>query len=265
MWMYIWTTLALAMPIADLDWRVVNDTVMGGVSQSTVQVDDTLTFSGTLSLERNGGFASTRARIPRGALVGGEALLVRLRGDGRTYDLTLRRADVRLRAGSYRVAIPSDTTETEVVIPLSAFRPTSFGRPVSGAPALDSDLGQVDTLGLMLADKQPGPFSVQILEVTVLRGAAPLPASRSQATFVLRDAITTGVPLFNAGDPAGCVDVYRGALDRLLESSVLTPGESDVVREALQIAARERAGDGAWTLRYAIDSLLAGAPPTGPR
>ena len=37
-------------------WRTVNDTVMGGISQSTVTADaTTATFSGELSLERNGG------------------------------------------------------------------------------------------------------------------------------------------------------------------------------------------------------------------
>ena len=42
------------------DWTIVNDTVMGGVSQATVtdHPQGGVVFSGTLSLANNGGFAS---------------------------------------------------------------------------------------------------------------------------------------------------------------------------------------------------------------
>lgn len=158
-----------AMPITELPWRAVNDTVMGGISQGWVETDDVVRFQGVLSLERNGGFASIRAPVPRGAFNEAKALRVVLRGDGRTYDLTLRRADVPLRAGSYRVSVPTKNRKMAIVVPLSTFRPTSFGRPVSGAPALDSALDQVDTLGFMLADGKPGPFALDILEVSIVR------------------------------------------------------------------------------------------------
>ena len=47
-------------------WLVVNDGVMGGLSQSEVILSgsNTAVFQGTISLENNGGFASTRT-IPQ--------------------------------------------------------------------------------------------------------------------------------------------------------------------------------------------------------
>ena len=44
------------------DWRIVNDDVMGGVSSSTLYLNEeqNLVFSGNLSMENNGGFASSR-------------------------------------------------------------------------------------------------------------------------------------------------------------------------------------------------------------
>jgi monofunctional biosynthetic peptidoglycan transglycosylase len=44
------------------DWRIVNDDVMGGVSSSKLYLNEeqNLVFSGNLSLENNGGFASSR-------------------------------------------------------------------------------------------------------------------------------------------------------------------------------------------------------------
>ena len=47
------------------DWIVVNDAVMGGLSQSsfTKPVADFASFTGDVSLRNNGGFASVRTRL----------------------------------------------------------------------------------------------------------------------------------------------------------------------------------------------------------
>ena len=47
-----------------LCWMVINDDVMGGLSQSRIQLSPvaTVLFSGQLALENNGGFASIRKR-----------------------------------------------------------------------------------------------------------------------------------------------------------------------------------------------------------
>ena len=46
-------------------WRIVNDVVMGGISKSSITLneDGTAKFSGTLSPDNNGGFASIRASM----------------------------------------------------------------------------------------------------------------------------------------------------------------------------------------------------------
>lgn len=256
MWMWIWMSLAAAMPIGDLNWVVVNDTVMGGVSRSSVRAGDALVFTGDLSLERNGGFASIRARTPEGSFDGASALRVELRGDGRTYDLTLRRSDVPLRAGSYRVRIPTSPDPTVVEVPLSAFRPTSFGRSVPGAPALDAGLQQIDTVGLMLADKQAGPFEVEILSLAVVRDERASKSSRHPAIERLSTAIQAGVAKFNAGDHQGCAETYRTALTDVLETGLLTPGEMALVDDALLRSTPQVPMDAAWTLRHAMDSVL---------
>ena len=49
------------LQVADLSWRPVHDTVMGGRSSGTVEPgEDGVRFEGTLSLKNNGGFASIR-------------------------------------------------------------------------------------------------------------------------------------------------------------------------------------------------------------
>jgi len=256
----MWFGWLLALPLTDLDWFVVNDTVMGGVSSSTVELGESVLFAGDLSLEQNGGFASVRTPLPRGALVSATALQLQLRGDGRTYDVTLRRSDVPLRAGSYRVQVKTEPTGvTTVVLPLSDFQPTSFGRRVAGAPALDSDLARIDTFGVLLADKNPGAFELELLELTVIGGAVPRAEGHGDVLDGLTDAVQLGVPLFNAGNIDGCRRVYTKALEPLRDDPVLTPGERAIVGDALDGAATLDATQAAWTLRYAIDTVLAGA------
>ena len=257
MWI-LWLTFS-ALAFDDLEWRVVNDTVMGGVSTSSVEVGASTVFSGTLSLERNGGFASIRARTPRGQFDDARAVRLVLDGDGRTYDLTLRRSDVRLRAGSYRVKVPTERGRTVVEVPLSAFRPTSYGRSVWGAPALDASLERIDTIGIMLADKTPGPFSLEVASIEIVPGAVERAATHAVAVQRLVDAVDAGVPTYNSGDAAGCRDLYADALGQVVDDPGLTEGERALVDEALRRAGDEGADEAAWTLRYAIDSVLLSA------
>ena len=52
---------------SERDWVVVNDTVMGGVSSSSVEAhnEEGVVFKGFLSLENNGGFTSARLDLGR--------------------------------------------------------------------------------------------------------------------------------------------------------------------------------------------------------
>ncbi|MEM6926966.1 MAG: CIA30 family protein [Myxococcota bacterium] len=243
-----------------LDWRVVNDGVMGGVSSGQVSADDgVVAFRGTLSLENNGGFASIRSVPQALALEGARALRVTVRGDGRVWDLTLRRSDVPLRAGSYRVQVATTHDPVVVEVPLSAFRPTSFGRPVGGAPALDAAADRIDSIGFLLADKQPGPFALDVLAIEPVGGAEARAEGVEAVRKELEKAVAAGVPAFNEGDPERCRDLYAEVLRANVEAPALTPGERSLVREALDRAARQSATDAAWTLRRAIDSVLASA------
>lgn len=92
------SSAAQVVMLVDLDeasevatWTTVNDPVMGGQSTSRITFGDGgLVFSGSVSLENNGGFASARSPqdpdIGRRA-TGAKSLRVRALGDGKTYVL----------------------------------------------------------------------------------------------------------------------------------------------------------------------------------
>jgi NADH dehydrogenase [ubiquinone] 1 alpha subcomplex assembly factor 1 len=144
------------------DWRIVNDGVMGGRSAGSLRPDAAgfAVFEGALSLENNGGFASFRATIDEGALAGAGRMLVRVRGDGRRYQLRLRPG--RAYTGiAYTAGFDAPADQwTTVELPVDAFEPTFRGSRPPGAGPLDP--ARVGQVGIMLADKQPGPFRLQI-------------------------------------------------------------------------------------------------------
>lgn len=151
------------------EWQTVNDGVMGGVSDGKFKITDakTMEFFGTLSLANNGGFASVRTKAKKLSLEENDALVVKIRGDGREYMLNLypNRSQV---AYSYRASVPTKKDEwIEVKIPLDKFEATSFGRMVKNAGPVRP--AEINSLGFMLGDKKAGPFKLEIEWIKVER------------------------------------------------------------------------------------------------
>lgn len=146
-------------------WTTVNDPVMGGRSTSTVAFGDGgLVFTGNISLENNGGFASARGpidpEIGRRA-IGATALRVQAQGDRKTYA-------VKVETGQPWSYIQRFSTQAGVrqsyALPVVGFQ--SVGRfldPVSGAPPLDP--AAINRVSLYILDKQEGPFKLVVSAV----------------------------------------------------------------------------------------------------
>ena len=72
-------------------WQIVNDGVMGGLSKGNVEqtTENIMYFWGTLSLDNNGGFSTVRSGRVDFDLSNDLGLLLRVKGDGRTYEARL--------------------------------------------------------------------------------------------------------------------------------------------------------------------------------
>jgi NADH dehydrogenase [ubiquinone] 1 alpha subcomplex assembly factor 1 len=148
-------------PAATSQWQIVNDGVMGGRSSSRTAVasEGQMQFSGTLSLENNGGFASMRSRASKLELVAGQTIVMRIRGDGRQYTLNLY-VPGRRTAFSYQADFATKAGEwVDVRIPLDRFVAKSFGQAVKG---MNLDPTQVESIGILLGDKKTGDFQIDI-------------------------------------------------------------------------------------------------------
>lgn len=146
-------------------WQIVNDSVMGGISRSTLQLHDDgyARFSGTLSLENNGGFASVRTQAQTPVdLSEFEGLSVHVLGDGKTYSLRLRTVkDRQLTRYSYEARFATTAGEWEThKLAYSDFRAVYRGRSIRGNPTLNPDA--ILEIGFMIQDAQEGPFELAV-------------------------------------------------------------------------------------------------------
>lgn len=149
------------------DWSAIDDVVMGGVSRSRLRHDAAgyAVFEGIVSLEHNGGFASVRSRPLDLGAPEAVTYLLEVQGDGKRYKLNLRTDDA-FDGVNYQAAFEAPTGMwTWVRLPLSAFIPTFRGRSVPGAPRLDP--ARVRQIGLMIADRQAGAFTLAIRSIRV--------------------------------------------------------------------------------------------------
>jgi hypothetical protein len=143
-------------------FQPIDDVVMGGVSSSRFEPagPGVAAFRGEVSLARGGGFASVRSGPRDWATSGAQSILMRIRGDGKQYKLTLRTDDA-FDGAQYQARFqPPAGKWVEVRLPVSEFIATFRGRNLRDAAGLDP--ARIRTLGLMISDKQAGPFELLV-------------------------------------------------------------------------------------------------------
>ena len=151
-------------PAAVAGWTTINDPVMGGLSTSTVTFGDGgLVFSGTISLDNNGGFASTRGPQDPGIgqrATGATALAVRARGDGKTYVMKLDSAGQPWSYIQRFSTAPGVWRSYEM--PIGGFQ--AVGMRLDPAPQAPQSLdpSTVSRVSIYILDKQQGPFELTV-------------------------------------------------------------------------------------------------------
>jgi hypothetical protein len=161
-------------PSSDLRdvWGALDDVVMGGVSQSGIQIGaSTAIFSGTVSTANSGGFASVRTRNfdPPLNLSEFDGIELRVKGDGNRYKFMLRtetRWDGVAHCYSFDTVADSWIT---VQIPFNAFTPVFRAKTVSNSPlnptqiyAMQLMLSKFEYDGELNPHFQAGFFQIQV-------------------------------------------------------------------------------------------------------
>ena len=182
-------------------WQTVLDGVMGGRSTGRISAGEggTLQFTGELSLENNGGFSQIRTAVAQGLFAGTKGLLMRVKGDGRTYQCDIRSSRVRVMAGGYQRLFATKAGEwIEVEIPFDECTFNTFGQRVRDAAPLDPTT--IESVGITLSDKKPGDFALEIDWIRPLGAAQKATSNQSLATVGEKANLTTLLALVKAAE-----------------------------------------------------------------
>jgi monofunctional biosynthetic peptidoglycan transglycosylase len=150
-------------------WVSVNDNVMGGLSEGTASLtdDSCLQFSGTVSLENNGGFASIRTLPKNFHLDDYKGVRIRVKGDGRTYQFRIR-TDGEYDGIAFKhdfSTTPDDWVDKD--LSFASFQPSYRGRILPDVEPLAAS--EIRQIGFLVADKAAGPFNLIVDEITAFK------------------------------------------------------------------------------------------------
>lgn len=148
-------------------WHPIADGVMSGVSHGAMHAEPANSvFSGELSLSNGDGFASLRREPHSYRLADYPGLCLEVCGDGRRYQLRLY-SNQLIEGAAYRAVFQPPAGEWQrIALPWNAFEPVFRGRLLEDAPPLAP--GDIQQIGLLIADRRDGPFRLALSRLETL-------------------------------------------------------------------------------------------------
>ena len=139
---------------------------MGGVSKGFFEMNETLEFYGTLSLENHGGFASVRSyREPIEGVTDDSTFIVKVKGDGRPYEFNLHNGDDRSENVLFKSSFSTVRDEwVELEFPVQNFVASIMGQEI---PWIKLDVNDIGGIGFLIADGKEGDFNIEVESVTL--------------------------------------------------------------------------------------------------
>ncbi|MEJ6787669.1 MAG: CIA30 family protein [Bacteroidota bacterium] len=146
------------------NWRVVDDGVMGGLSQGKLQVDDEGhgVYSGTVSTENNGGFSSLRYRFSTMEVSENQSVVLRIKGDGKKYQFRVK--DKASQYHSYIYTFETSGDWETIKIPLAEMYPSFRGRKLN-IPNFNHT--QIEEIAFLIGNKKAESFELKIDKIEV--------------------------------------------------------------------------------------------------
>ena len=141
-------------------WRIVNDGVMGGLSSSKAIVENNkIIFSGNVSLENNGGFASLRSPVKDYNFEKFSGIEIKIKGDGKFYSMSMKETTY-FNGYFYTSSFETKKDEWIVVqIPFDQLKLYYFGQETNSNKKIPLD--NIKEISLLIGDKQSGEFKAE--------------------------------------------------------------------------------------------------------
>lgn len=146
-------------------WQIVNDGVMGGLSNSSIQNTEEGhgKFAGHVSLENNGGFASVRLPTDIQVKNDQQEIILKLKGDGKTYQCRLK--GDRSQSESYVHEFITNGEWQTIKLKLKDFYPQYRGRKLNGS---NFNFENIKLFGFLISIKKEEDFKLLIDSIDLL-------------------------------------------------------------------------------------------------
>ncbi|MFT4612685.1 MAG: NADH dehydrogenase [ubiquinone] 1 alpha subcomplex assembly factor 1 [Glaciecola sp.] len=145
---------------ADINnWRILDDIVMGGRSNGNFEINDEGhgKFTGTVSLENNGGFSSLRYRFKTKDVSAYSKVILRVKGDGSNYQFRVKTSSRDYASYIYEFETTTDWMTIE--IPFTAMDPRFRGRRIN-APNFPGE--ELQEIAFLIGNKREQSFEFLI-------------------------------------------------------------------------------------------------------
>jgi NADH dehydrogenase [ubiquinone] 1 alpha subcomplex assembly factor 1 len=145
-------------------WRIVDDSVMGGVSSSEFFVDKegNGVFRGTVSTENNGGFCMVRHFFEPTSLKEKKVFTIRLKGDGKKYQFRVKSKVNDYYSYIYEFQTTNDWQTIE--IPINELYASFRGRTLN-FPNYNGD--SLEEIAFLIGNKENESFQLMIDKIEI--------------------------------------------------------------------------------------------------
>lgn len=143
-------------------WRVVDDVVMGGVSQGkfTINENGNGLYVGKVSLENNGGFSSLRYRFNTLNVAQYSKVILKIKGDGKSYQFRVK--DKSKNYYSYIKKFATSGAWQSIEINLADLYPAFRGRNLN----MDNFSSQtIEEIAILIGNKKAENFQLEIDQI----------------------------------------------------------------------------------------------------
>lgn len=147
-----------------LQWSVINDTVMGGVSNSSVFInkEKQLVFEGEVSTKNNGGFAMVKTLTNVRFTERNQYVVVKLKGDGKQYQLRLK--SNKNQKYWYIHSFKTSEGVQEIALRLVDFYPSFRGEKLR---INNFSEHQIEEVAVLIGNKKNEKFTLCIEKITI--------------------------------------------------------------------------------------------------
>ncbi|MCP4440895.1 MAG: CIA30 family protein [Aureispira sp.] len=150
------------IPTGGENWMVINDGVMGGLSEGDAKLTEkSILFEGKVSLANNGGFASLRCPYQDLDLSDYKTIKMRVRSQGIAFAFTLS-TDRRFYIPYFKHDIKTKSNKWQTItLDLADFKQYQLGN-ATGVSLTQDYKDQIIRMGVISNEKREGSFELEI-------------------------------------------------------------------------------------------------------